>query len=297
MRTTFFAVVLLAVMGAVLTLIYPLVYSHTASRHSWQSQQQQQRLRELMGWWKAPGLDKPAGFKGASTNRMDFKHYYVATSTIPGAGLGVFARHDMPTGFIWNVEDVLSGSTFNITRTQWDAIRSLAGTLEAMGIQHHAMYDLVSFIRRHTYYCAEADLLLFPLTGTTFTNHAFLQPVPAVAGSQPQGPKPTKARRHLAAAAAATGRGQTHQLKKKGIVLNSGFAWPPNAEQAAAQAKSLGAAPPGVFERCVLFHTLRAVEAGDELMEDYESYECPWPGYRSPIADVVRQQPALLSED
>lgn len=30
--------------------------------------------------------------------KLQFKHYYVAASTIPGAGLGVFARHDMPKG-------------------------------------------------------------------------------------------------------------------------------------------------------------------------------------------------------
>lgn len=44
----------------------------------------------------------------------EFKHYWVGNSTIPGAGLGVFARTDMPSGTIWNPEDAHADNTIAI---------------------------------------------------------------------------------------------------------------------------------------------------------------------------------------
>jgi hypothetical protein len=41
----------------------------------------------------------------------EFKHYWVGNSSIPGAGLGVFARTDMPAGTIWNFEDAQPDKT------------------------------------------------------------------------------------------------------------------------------------------------------------------------------------------
>jgi hypothetical protein len=104
------AVLLLAAAGIVSTLIYFTINSSTGG--SWQSQQQHDtRLRELMGWWDAPGLAKPR-FKGAIADHMDFQHYYVAPSTVPGAGLGVFARHDMPPGVVACMEWCFSPAVF-----------------------------------------------------------------------------------------------------------------------------------------------------------------------------------------
>jgi hypothetical protein len=41
---------------------------------------------------------EPKALDADAQQKLQFKHYYVSTSTIPGAGLGVFARHDMPKG-------------------------------------------------------------------------------------------------------------------------------------------------------------------------------------------------------
>lgn len=58
------------------------------------------RLQELLGCWQAPGFAASPQSLDLSVmqEKLQFKHYYVAASTIPGAGLGVFARHDMPKG-------------------------------------------------------------------------------------------------------------------------------------------------------------------------------------------------------
>jgi hypothetical protein len=58
------------------------------------------RLQELLGCWQAPGLAASPENLDLSVmqDKLQFKHYYVAASTIPGAGMGVFARHDMPKG-------------------------------------------------------------------------------------------------------------------------------------------------------------------------------------------------------
>jgi hypothetical protein len=37
--------------------------------------------------------------------RAAYKHYWVGNSSIPGAGLGVFARTNLPAGAIWSPED------------------------------------------------------------------------------------------------------------------------------------------------------------------------------------------------
>lgn len=195
-------------------------------------------------------------------------------------------------GFIWNVEDVQPGATLNITRSHWDSLLRLAGSLEAMGVQHHAIYDLVSFIRRYTYYCAGTDLLLVPLVGDVFTNHAFPPAAPAGAGTSQgpqltsQGPPPRMPpRRHLAGTVKLPA--QQTNIKRSGRVPNSALAWPQStAEESAEQARLWGVAPPSIVERCVLFRTLRAVKAGEELLEDYGSYESPWPGYRSPTTEI-----------
>jgi hypothetical protein len=44
-----------------------------------------------------------------------YKHYWVGNSSIPGAGLGVFARTHLPAGTIWNPEDVEPSSTLALT--------------------------------------------------------------------------------------------------------------------------------------------------------------------------------------
>jgi hypothetical protein len=45
----------------------------------------------------------------------EYKHYWVGNSSIPGAGLGVFARRDLPAGTLWNPEDVHPHSTLVLT--------------------------------------------------------------------------------------------------------------------------------------------------------------------------------------
>jgi hypothetical protein len=55
------------------------------------------RLQELLGCWHVPGLATQAQADLLKV-KLQYKHFYVSQSTIPGAGLGVFAKHDMPAG-------------------------------------------------------------------------------------------------------------------------------------------------------------------------------------------------------
>jgi hypothetical protein len=45
----------------------------------------------------------------------EYTHYWVGNSSIPGAGLGVFARTDLPAGTLWNPEDTHEDNTIAIT--------------------------------------------------------------------------------------------------------------------------------------------------------------------------------------
>lgn len=190
-------------------------------------------------------------------------------------------------GFIWNVEDATSGSAINFTRAQWDSISKMAGAFEAAGVQHHALFDLVSLIRRYSYYCPAADLMMVSLTGATLTNHA-TTPTPggmpsAGSGATVAGRRALHAKAHLlppVASTTAAGRALSAVGANPARVLvpNSIGAWPQTAAAAAALAKELGVNPPSLREQCVLSRTLRDVKAGEELMEDYSAYDCPLAG-------------------
>ncbi|KAF6256326.1 hypothetical protein COO60DRAFT_119403 [Scenedesmus sp. NREL 46B-D3] len=74
----------------------------------------------------------------------EYKSYWVGNSTIPGAGLGVFARTDMPAGTVWNLEDAEPDNTIAITLRQWQALTGLEEHLQQAGRVHasprgHAM--------------------------------------------------------------------------------------------------------------------------------------------------------------
>lgn len=59
--------------------------------------------------------------------------YHVGPSTIPGAGLGVFASQDLPPGSVWNPEDVRPESTVTLTRAQWQTLLNTLDIVEAAG--------------------------------------------------------------------------------------------------------------------------------------------------------------------
>jgi hypothetical protein len=82
-----------------------------------------------------------------------------------------------------------------------------------------------------------------------------------------------------------------------GFVPNSALVWPTraSASEVAKHAAAKGVSMPSLLERCVLSNTLRDVKAGEEIMEDYATYECPWPGCSNPIVEIVRK--AALSTD
>jgi hypothetical protein len=44
----------------------------------------------------------------------EYKYYWVGNSTVPGAGLGIFASQDIPAGTFWNVEDAFPENTLSI---------------------------------------------------------------------------------------------------------------------------------------------------------------------------------------
>jgi hypothetical protein len=97
-------VVVLLLTGALLWALFSST-SGTSNMHSPQHHQHAEaffgpaRLQELLGCWPAPGLAaNPETMDPDVRQKLQFKHYYVSTSTIPGAGLGIFARHDMPKG-------------------------------------------------------------------------------------------------------------------------------------------------------------------------------------------------------
>lgn len=187
-------------------------------------------------------------------------------------------------GFIWNVEDATPGTSMNFTRPHWDSISKMTSALEAAGVKQHAMYDLVSLIRRYSYYCSAADLMMVSLTGATLTNHA----------NTHIGTADAKRARHLLQAEAKSEAGVTvagtgQPVTTSVVVRNSVAAWPHDAAAAARLATELGVKPPSLVERCVLSRTLRAIKAGEELMEDYSTYDCPWPGCNSPTVEAVRK--------
>lgn len=188
---------------------------------------------------------------------------------------------DACAGFIWNVEDASPSSSLNFTRAQWDSISKITGAFEAAGVKHHAMFDLVSLIRRYSYRCKEANLMMVSLTGATLTNHAARQ--------KPK--QTTVAGRESKDTASNTG---TEATFTRVFVRNSVAAWPQNAADAARLAAKLGVKAPSLTERCVLSRTMRAIKAGEELLEDYETYDCPWPGCNSPTVEAVRK--AALSK-
>jgi hypothetical protein len=183
----------------------------------------------------------------------------------------------------------------NFTRAQWDSISKMAGAFEAAGVKQHAMYDLVSLIRRYSYYCAAADIMMVSLTGATLTNHAkqLVPGHPASANSNSGTAAEKRARNLLqaeakgAAGSTAAGTGQLVGTSVK--VRNSVAAWPQDAAAAALLATELGVKPPSLAERCVLSRTLRAIKAGEEMLEDYATYDCPWPGCNSPTVAAVRK--------
>lgn len=89
-------------LGTVLVLLAGACIGYLASSSSHSSSSGPTagaRLQELLGCWHAPGLSSP-GQASVLQDKLTYKHYYIATSTIPGAGLGVFARHDMPKGML-----------------------------------------------------------------------------------------------------------------------------------------------------------------------------------------------------
>jgi hypothetical protein len=183
-------------------------------------------------------------------------------------------------GFIWNVEDAQPGGTVNFTRGQWDSLSHMAESLEAAGVKHHAYFELVSILRRYSYYCDDADLILVSLTASTLANHAIRQ---AAAD--------TSAR---TTAADGAPHASSNSSGSK-FVPNSAGAWPSGAAATAKQAAAMGVALPSMVERCALCKTLRAVKAGEEILEDYATYECPWPGCSSPIVKAVSE--AALNKD
>jgi hypothetical protein len=167
----------------------------------------------------------------------------------------------------------------------------MVGGLEAAEVKHHTYFELVSFVRRYTYYCAAADLMMVPLTAVTLVNQAI--------GRQAAATATAGATAAVAPHASPDGGHRHHHggFVPSGFVPNSENAWPTNASKAAIAklAAARGVGMPSMLERCVLCRTLRAVKAGEEIMEDYATYECPGPGCSSPIVKAVGK--AALSKD
>ncbi|WIA35565.1 hypothetical protein OEZ86_003990 [Tetradesmus obliquus] len=191
----------------------------------------------------------------------EFKHYWVGNSTIPGAGLGVFARTDMPAGTIWNPEDAHADNTIAINLRQWQGLLGLEEHLRQAGHSSHPFTTLRAFFDEYPYICD--DYFIASLTGTTFTNHAPSAPtasskLPAASlcrkTSAGNARKLQQHARSLAAAAADHVR-----------YANSGDVTP---EMVAAK----GLSP---WHLCTLVVTLRDVRAGEEMLEDYTPYNTP----------------------
>lgn len=164
-------------------------------------------------------------------------------------------------------------------------------------MQHHALFDFVTLIRRYAYHCKEANLMMVSLTGATLTNHA----------AKPTGPPRLVAGN--GGGVATAGRRARHLLQPGGeahspikvangpivdgparvFMPNSVGAWPQDAAAAARVAAALGVTAPSLTERCVLSRTLRPIKAGEELFEDYQTYDCPWPGCNSPTVEAVKK--------
>lgn len=60
--------------------------------------------------------------------------YYVAPSTVPGAGLGIFAAEDLPRGTVWNAEDAMPENTVTFSRAQWDTLLKTLDLVENAGM-------------------------------------------------------------------------------------------------------------------------------------------------------------------
>lgn len=163
-------------------------------------------------------------------------------------------------------------------------------------MQHHALFDFVTLIRRYAYHCKEADLMMVSLTGATLTNHA--RPTgPQRLGAGNGGGVAIAGRRarHLLQLREAHAPikklaiGKTVDVPARIFAPNSVGAWPQDAAAAARLAAGLGVQAPSLTERCVLSRTLRPIKAGEELFEDYQTYDCPWPGCNSPTVEAVNK--------
>eukprot|EP00798_Chlamydomonas_sp_ICE-L_P025293 gene25293-10947_t len=222
---------------------------------------------------------------GFMQQRLDFtvQHYFVSPSKIPGAGLGVFAKHNLTAaGFLlmwvvgvrvregsswapgpavlapagigtkWNIEDAEEGNTWRINKMQWEALSNIVTTLQNAGAKSHGLIQVATFITSYAYYCKEADLMIIALRPSIFTDYAT---------------EVTRKRnlKHI-----------LHDLSTP--VANSGFAWSLGPKASAQQAARLGVTSPTLHERCTLSRSLRDIAAGEEIMEDYSTYSCPWAG-------------------
>jgi hypothetical protein len=59
------------------------------------------RLQQLLDFWQGPDVAPLLATQAQADvlrAKLQYKHFYVSKSTIPGAGMGVFAKHDMPEG-------------------------------------------------------------------------------------------------------------------------------------------------------------------------------------------------------
>lgn len=179
----------------------------------------------------------------------------------------------MAAGFPWNPEDADPANTLVLTEGQWATLARVGGNLEAAGFKQHALFDLITLLRRFAFWCDEQNLLFLSLTGTTFTNFAATR---TTEGDDTEDARNATLRQaHRLAAAAATAVATTKAQSR--LRANSGRFWP---DDAAAEAAALGLPPPTATERCVHTRTTRPVKAGEELVEDYNKYDCPWAGYK-----------------